>query len=303
MWAIAAFVSALLLGAYDIFRKHALRENAVLPVLFLATFSGTCVAGTILITGTLCPEWLAKIGASIVPLSGREHAAIFLKAVIVSLSWVLGYFAMKHLPISIAGPIRASSPVWTLMGAILLFGERLTAWQWAGLAVLLGSYYAFSLMGRWEGIRFARNWWVYCVVLEALFGSASALYDKYLLQSMHLPVLTMLVWFSTYMSVILSLVLACGWWPVRKRCTPLAWRWSIPCIGVLLVISDCIYYWALSHQEALIALVSAIRRSNVLVSFVVGSILFQEQNKRWKSLALLGVLIGVFMIVLSVRRH
>lgn len=37
MWLLLAFLSAALLGFYDAFKKQALKDNAVLPVLFLNT--------------------------------------------------------------------------------------------------------------------------------------------------------------------------------------------------------------------------------------------------------------------------
>ena len=33
-WIVASLVSAFFLGCYDLFTKHAVRDNAVLPVLF-----------------------------------------------------------------------------------------------------------------------------------------------------------------------------------------------------------------------------------------------------------------------------
>ena len=38
MWLLLAFLSATLLGFYDVFKKKSLKDNAVLPVLFLNTF-------------------------------------------------------------------------------------------------------------------------------------------------------------------------------------------------------------------------------------------------------------------------
>ena len=37
MWIILAFISAALLGFYDASKKSSLRDNAVIPVLFLNT--------------------------------------------------------------------------------------------------------------------------------------------------------------------------------------------------------------------------------------------------------------------------
>ena len=43
MWLLLAFLSAALLGFYDAFKKKSLRDNAVLPVLFLNTVFSSMV--------------------------------------------------------------------------------------------------------------------------------------------------------------------------------------------------------------------------------------------------------------------
>ena len=43
MWLILAFMSAALLGCYDSFKKEALKENAVIPVLFLNTLFSSLI--------------------------------------------------------------------------------------------------------------------------------------------------------------------------------------------------------------------------------------------------------------------
>ena len=43
MWLLLAFLSAALLGFYDVFKKKSLRDNAVLPVLFLNTLFSSLI--------------------------------------------------------------------------------------------------------------------------------------------------------------------------------------------------------------------------------------------------------------------
>jgi transporter family protein len=103
--------------------------------------------------------------------------------------------------------------------------------------------------------------------------------------------------------VLLQTVLvAAVWWPGRRRTTPLSWRWSIPTLGMLLVVADALYFSALAQDEALVSVVSVVRRSNVLVSFTLGSLLFREQLLRQKALALLGVLLGLSLLLGSVPK-
>ena len=137
MWLSLAFLSAALLGLYDVSKKQALRDNAVIPVLFLNTFFSMLIFFPLIL--------LSAIGVLddtifYVPMCGWEvHKYILLKAIIVLSSWMFGYFGMKHLPITIVGPINATRPVMVLLGALLIFGERLNVWQWVGVLLAMAS--------------------------------------------------------------------------------------------------------------------------------------------------------------------
>jgi transporter family protein len=215
----------------------------------------------------------------------------------VTLSWILTFFALKHLPISLASPVRASAPLFTLLGAVALFGERPTVRQGLGIAVILLAYWVFSLIGRMEGIRFSRNAWVWSLFLGTLVGAASGLYDKHLLQAAHLPALAMQFWFTAYNTLIQGAIVVFLWRPRRSQHTPFRWRWTIAAVGVLLLLSDALYFHALAMPGALVSVISTLRRTNVVLSFAIGSLLFGECYRLRKSLALAGVIVGIFLIL------
>lgn len=291
----------LFLGVYDICKKHALKENAVLPVLFYANLASSVLAGLVLLGSAWFPDAMDSFGFLLRPLPAVAHGQLFIKAVIVSTSWILAYFAMKHLPISIVSPIRASGPVWTLLGAILLFHESPSLLQWLGMAVIFASYFAFSLIGRDEGIEFFRSKWILFIFLATLIGTCSTLYDKWLIQFQAYSAVQVQVWYILYLMVIFSVYLGALWWPQRKRSTPFVWRWSIPFIGILLFLADLAYFIALTDSSSLIIILSILRRCSVLVSFFAGALLFREVNTRKKAWGLFGILIGVLLIVFSGR--
>jgi bacterial/archaeal transporter family protein len=299
MWIYLGLISAVLLGLYDVCKKHALNHNAVLPVLFLSTVAGFLPMPFFLAASRLAPELMQQIHCYVPVATLSEHLHILLKAGIVSTSWVLAYFAMKHLPISIFSPIRASDPMWTLIGAVLLFHERPLPMQWAGMAVIFCCYYAFSLIGRKEGVVFHRSKWILFIFVATLIGSLSSLYDKYLIQ--HLGYTPMLVqfWFAFYNVALLGSFTAIFWWPHRAIFTRLQWRWSIPAVGLLLVAADFVYFNAVKNPDALIVILSLLRRSSVVVSFAVGVALFGDVNRRRKAWVLAGILAGVILIVLA----
>lgn len=298
-WIYLGLISSVLLGLYDICKKRSLNHNAVLPILFLSVLSGFIPFYILFIASRTVPGLMQQWGVYVPLATGTQHVHLFAKSGIVSVSWVLAYFAMKHLPISIVSPIRASGPVWTLIGALILFHERPAPMQWAGMGIIFFFYYIFSLIGRREGVEFHRSRWVLYIFLATFIGTFSSLYDKYLLQQLHYPVMLVQFWFSFYLVVLLGLIVMLAWWPRRALHTPFEWRWSIPMIGILLVAADLVYFCAVREPDALIVILSLLRRSSVIVSFGLGSLLFRDVNRRQKAWALVGVLAGVILIVLS----
>jgi bacterial/archaeal transporter family protein len=296
MWILPGILSALFLGIYDICKKLSLRDNNVLTVLFLSNCAALMLTIPVFVGSFLAPDLMHHLTLQADLPSVRQHGFILGKTLLVSSSWIAAFFALKHLPISIVSPIRASAPLWTLIGATLLFGETLKPLHWGAIGITFVSYYIFSVVGKLEGIRFSRNIWMLLVAIATLTGAISALYDKYLLHYIGINPITMQVWFSFYLVIVNGTVLGVSRLFAR---TPIQfeWRYSILLIGIFLIVADFLYFRALSHPDALIAILSIVRRASVVVSFVVGGILLGELNKRKKMIPLLGVLTGVVLLL------
>ena len=289
MWWILAFVSAALLGCYDASKKFSLRDNAVIPVLFFNT----------LISALIFSPFLFTTGFG----SWRVQLFILAKSALVLSSWIAGYFAMKHLPLTLVGPINATRPVLVLMGAMLLFGERLNLLQSIGVGLAIMAYFLMRHTGKSEGIDFRHNKWIACLILAVLLGAASGLYDKYLMSPSWLGLdrEQVLGWYTLYQAVMMSVVLLVLWAPRRDSSTPFAWRWSIPLISIFLCGADYAYMQALSQPDALISVVSMIRRGSVLVSFAIGAFILHEKNLRAKSLDLALMVLSMVFLYLGSR--
>jgi transporter family protein len=212
---------------------------------------------------------------------------------------VLSYFALKNLPISIVSPVTAVGPVWTLLGAVLMFHEQPTALQYLGFGVMVLSYWWFSVIGGKEGILFYNNRWIAFTVLATMLGAASAMYDKFLIQRLDYPPMAVQAWFSIYVVPVLGVFVLLFWWPGRKRYTPFTWRWSIVLIGLMLVAADSLYFKALSYQGSLVAMLSTLRCAYIVISLFAGGLLFREARLSSKTTAVGGILLGVFLILLS----
>lgn len=296
MWALLAFMSAALLGCYDFFKKVSLKENSVVIVLFLNTlFSALLFSPFILLSHT----GVITRGELYVPQADiHTHLLLLLKAVIVLGSWLCGYIGLKHLPITIASPIQSTRPVMVLLGALLIFGESLNAFQWIGIVIAVLSMFLLNRSGKREGIDFMSNRWVAFVVMAAVLGAVSALYDKYLMRSMK-PIFVQ-SWFNLYQCLLMGgLMLALNAFVPSLRGKKFHWRWSILMISLFLAMADFCYFTSLAQEGALIAVVSMIRRGSVIVSFLFGAFLLHEKNLRRKAFDILLILIGLFFLYLG----
>ncbi len=286
-WFLPIIGSALGLGFYDVCKKHAVRGNSVMPVLFFATLTGslTFVAG-ILLFGDF---------RSAISCSPRVWSLLLLKSLLVGTSWTCVYYAMRDLPISLAAPIRASSPLWTFLGSLILFQEIPDFRQAFGMILIFGGYYFFSVLGRMEGFSFRRSRSIHLILLGTLLGAASALYDKYLLNTVRIPRDTVQLWFSIDLVFILGAAyLICRF--ALKSVYRFEWRWTIPATGILLILADFLYFYAVSIPDIHISILSLVRRCNCVVAFGFGCWLFHDANVKRKAVALLFILLGVAVL-------
>jgi transporter family protein len=292
-WIAASLLSALFLGCYDLCIKHSVRENAVLPVLF---FANLCSA--LIWTALMAAHGALPASFTVAPLTPFQHGELLLKSVIVAASWTCSYFAVKHLPVSIAAPIRATGPMCTFIGALLILGERPSGLEVLGILTTLASFVGLSFAGRSEGIHFHRDKWIGWLCAGTVLNGISGLYDKFLLGREGFAASTVQAWFSIYLAA-LFLPLAIGWkmrWWQRQE---FHWRWSIVGVSLALLVADFVYFGALRNPQALVSLVSSMRRGSTLIAFAGGVLFFHETNIRRKLPAVVGLLVGIVLTIVG----
>ena len=298
MWVGAALLSAMLLGLYDVAKKRSLAGNAVVVVLLLNTLFSTILFAPVILDAEF--DLGLFEGTAFTSTSGNigDHALVALKAAITLSSWLCGYYAIKHLPLTIVGPVNATRPVVVLVGALLLFGEELNLWQWGGVLLTIVSLYLLSRAGSKESINFRSNRYVWALFAAMLLGAVSGLYDKFLIANCSLHPLFVQSWFGLYQLVMMVVIALVVWMP-RRHSEPFKWVWTIPLISLFVSCADFCYYHALDDPDAMIAVVSMIRRSSVIVTFLCGALIFGERNLKAKALDLLLILVGMVLLCIG----
>ena len=306
MWLLLAFISAALLGVYDASKKAALKDNAVPPVLLLNTVFSTLIFSPFILDTVIGHGWFSESAFDPSPYTGHNegsllhaHILVIIKSLIVLSSWIFGYFGLKHLPITIVGPINATRPVMVLVGAMLFFGERLNWCQWTGVVMAVISLFLLSRSSKKESVDFTHNKWIFFVALAAVIGAVSGLYDKFIMTE--LSPMFVQGWYNFYQMILMAVIIAILWYPHRKNTTPFHWSWAIPLISIFISAADFAYLTALNQPDSMISVISLIRRGSVIVSFICGVLIFHEKNLKAKALDLVLILTGMIFIWLGSR--
>ena len=301
MWTILAFISALCLGFYDVSKKIALRENKVIDVLTLSVCISSLLLSIPLLLSRLCPDVMTGTPFYVPKMDLQAHLFTILKSAIVLSSWVFSYISLKHLPISVVSPMQATRPMWTLVGALLIFGERLNSWQWVGVCLAIGTVLVFSFRNKSQITNHQSpiiNRYYIALALAILLGACSGLYDKYLMRRFDHNAVQ--VYYTFYQAVMMLIV-----WVIMNRKnlhSSISNLQSIRGIGVIalisvfLIISDNVYMLALRDPDSLIAVVSTIRRGGAVIGFAYGLLFLKEQDPLPKILCMLGICAGLICL-------
>lgn len=281
MWIFLVIGSAILLGLYDVAKKHSLVQNDPLTVLLCTTA----------LTTLFLSPWLF-----LEPGTVQGHGALVLKAAIVTTSWITGMLALQTLPITLVSTMKAARPMLVLVLSILIFGERLNAWQWAGSLLALVAIFLLSLSSRKDGVRFVRSRGVFYLALSILAGAGSALYDNHIIKGLHLDPMFIQSWTNFYITLMMAAIILLRQCLHFGAARPFRWDWTLLLIAVFITAADALYFFALRSEGSLLSVTSLVRRSSVLVTFVIGAVFFREKNLFRKSVALFVMLVAMILI-------
>ena len=306
MWVILAFISALCLGGYDISKKIALKDHRVVDVLTLSILISSLILSLPLLLSRIHPGMMTDTAYYVPRLDWQGHLLTLVKSCIVLSSWIFGYVSLKHLPLSVVSPMQATRPMWTLIGALLIFGERLNTWQWIGVLLAIGTILVFSFTSRRHSQpnshRNPSEKKYYIALALAIFiGSCSGLYDKYMMR--HYDHNAVQVYYTFYQAAMMGVI-----WIVSRakqskqihnaQCT-MHNLLPIALISVFLVISDNVYMLALRDPDSLIAVVSTIRRGGAVLGFAYGLLFLHETEPKKKIACMTGILAGLACLALG----
>ena len=198
--------------------------------------------------------------------------------------------------------------MWTLIGALLIFGERLNSWQWAGVVLAIGSIFVFSFFNRPAGLSPKKRLrglalqpeakYYVALALAIVIGACSGLYDKYIMRLYDHNAVQ--VYYTLYQAAMM--LVFCYIHHKRhpsERGFHITNIWPVALISIFLVLSDNVYMLALQDPSSMIAVVSTIRRGGTVIGFGYGLLFLKEKDPVKKILCMIGIIAGLICLAMG----
>ncbi len=293
MWMLFGISAGVLLGFYDYWTKKAMIGNGVVPVVFWSS-----ICGALLWLPAFFPV-TAGFGFHVdVWRTGfYQQGVILIKGVAMTLSWLLAYYSVRELPMSFSGAVRASGPLWTLIGGMVVFGEYLSPLQMATVLVSILAYYFLSTVGRSEGIHMLRSLPVFLMLAATILSAVTTVYDKYMVQTLEMPIYAVQAWSALHRCILALLMLAYIAWR-GGRCR-LNWSLSVPLVGVSWVGAELLYFFAVMDPLANVTYLSIFRRTSLVVGFLLSVFLIGEKNVLRKAIIIGTIVLSTVVLIVG----
>lgn len=291
MWVLYICVYAILTGFFTIFRKQAVKDSNVFFVLSISS-----------IIGFLLVSWKAT---EAVAISWEYILLIMFKALIISISWALELIAIRDYYISILQPISAIKVIIGFVASVIIFNEPVLLWQLVGvLIVVLGI--AFLKKDEKENLFLKRldvnkkkeRKVIIFFVISCILSEISAIIDKYTLQTITSNQLQW--WFMLFCAIFITLFFF-GMCCYKKKMLVKKEDWKnvfMYAFPFILIFMDSLLFKGLMDPNSKASLVSIIKQLSLVVSVVVGGLLFKEKNLKNRLYYLGFILCGIVIILI-----
>jgi drug/metabolite transporter (DMT)-like permease len=227
-----------------------------------------------------------------------ELLIIYAMSVLSALSYLFNARIYKHGNISVSTPVLSSLPqLFVVLLAFILLGEKLTILQYLAIAVLLiATYFLIAPKSVKKYKQFDSKKYVYLLILNTLIMAVGAILMKYVLD-LGVNLYAMFILLEVFIAINMAVMISIRYDGVREEFSNLVKNRKIIFSIAILSLLYRIFYYA-SLQLAYVSLASPLRNSiSVIITVVIGGIVFQERNLKRKLAITAIMLLMVYFII------
>lgn len=280
MWVIYALLCALFLATSDALAKRILETEDERWVAWIRI-------------SLAAPFLLPFLFFTPVPALDRTFWIATAAALPLEILAILLYIrAIKISPLSVTVPFLAFTPIFLVVVAYLVLGERPGSRQLLGIICIVAGGYLLNVRASKEGLlgpvrAVFREKGSVLMLLVALIYSVTSTLGKLAINHSG-PVFFGAIYFTLVTVAFSPFVLAGNGRP-RPR-----WRWGLLGVGLFYGLMALFHYLALSMTQ--VAYMISVKRTSIIFSVVYGWLLFRERDIGERLLGSAVMLVGVVLV-------
>lgn len=292
LWIFLILLYGIFKGFREALKKKATQENTVMEVLFFYTFFAFLIT--------------IPFSKDIFSLSVRAHLVILFKAFVIFAAWICAMNSIKRLPISLYSVTDMSRMVFTILMGVIFLNESIGLNEGVGIAlVVVGVVLVNLLSGKGSGDRPKLS--LFLLMLAACFlNSVAEVTDKWMLSSSIterwflggeiIRTEQMQFWYMLYLSAFYGIYILIRREKIDfKKCIKSPYIWLL---SLLFVIADRAMFIANTYENSTIVVMTLIKQSSVLVTILLGKLVFKEKNILKRALCACLVVAGIVISVI-----
>lgn len=288
VWILLVLLYGVFKGFREIAKKKAMEEHSVMEILFFYS-----LIAFVLIIPTAKDAFALPV---------NYYWLIFLKSFVIFVAWILGFEAIKKMPISTYGVLDLSRVLFSTFFGVTVLGEVLRLTQVLGI-ILVGSGLLLlkyqpkgkaSISGKSDlAVREKES--LKPIVVIAAFGSCflnalSGLMDKLFMKDVSSSQLQF--WYMLYLVLLYLGFILVRKIPLRFSALKNKWIWLL---SILFVIADKALFVANSYPESKVTVMTLLKQAGCIVTIMAGRFIFKEKNTGFKLLCA-AIIIGGIVI-------
>ena len=314
IWILLTLVYGLLKGGREISKKKAMGRNSVMEVLLIYTLIGFLI---------VVPRAPHALG-----MEPYQYGLVLIKSFSIFLAWMMGFHALKHLPVSLYGVLDLSRVLLgTLLGVIVL--HEVLMWnQILGLSLVALGLLALRF-NLFETIRErhshtanpekegnkdpdaekdseiaedkesgdapegSRTKFVVLAFGSCVLNSVSGLLDKILMKDINSS--QMQFWYMLFLLALYSLYVLVTKTKIRKEAFKNGWIWLM---SIMFVIGDASLFIANANPDSSITVMTVVKQSACFVTILGGKFVFHEKGIAYRLFCASIIFTGIILCVL-----
>ncbi|MBQ2978001.1 MAG: EamA family transporter [Clostridia bacterium] len=281
-WVWLVLVFGVLRGVRELMKKKAIEKSSVMDVLFFYTLISFLL---------VVPDAKNAMGLTPVQLSLTA-----LKAFVIFIAWMCGFYALERMPVSLYGVLDLSRMLFSTLLGVIFVGETMALPQIIGLILVSSGLVLLKAKKKKSPLQEENVSGKLLIMALAccLLNSVSGTMDKILMRDMLSSQLQF--WY------MLFLVLWYGLFMLVKK-IPFHWKESLKnpwiwLLSILFVIGDRALFIANSMEGSRITVMTLIKQSGCIVTIIGGRIFFHEKNTLYKLICAGIILAGIVIAVI-----